>query len=76
MGSVLLVEWTQLIAIYYLELQQRHEQVYNIPDRQTLIKYRIYPYRHIFVYLYSGCTVTASEKDNMEEREEIRCSHE
>ena len=26
-----------------------------------MIKYRIYPYRHIFVYFYSGCTVAASE---------------
>ena len=28
----------------------------------TLIIYGIYHYRHIFVYLYSGCTVTASDR--------------
>jgi hypothetical protein len=59
---MLLVKRTQLIAISYLEHQQRREKVYNMPERLTLIKYRIYPYRHIFVYLYSGCTVAASER--------------
>jgi hypothetical protein len=59
---MLLVERTQLIAISYLKHQQRREKVYNMPGRLTLIKYRIYPYRHIFVYLYSGCTVAASER--------------
>ena len=28
----------------------------------TLIKFRTYPYRHIFVYLYFGYTVTASKR--------------
>ena len=49
-GSMLLVERTQLIAISYLEHQQRREKVYNMPEQLTLIKYRIYPYRHIFTY--------------------------
>ena len=40
---MLLVERTQLIAISYLEHQQRREKVYNMPERLTLIKYRIYP---------------------------------
>ncbi len=42
--------------------QQRREKVYNMPERLIFIKYRIYPYRHIFVYLFSGCTVAASER--------------
>ncbi len=58
---MLLVKRTQLIAISYLEHQQRREKVYHMPERLTLIEYRIYPYRHIFVYLYSGCTVAVSK---------------
>ena len=53
---------TELIAISYLEHLQRPKMLYNMPEWLILIKYPIYPYRHIFVDLYSGCTVTASEK--------------
>jgi hypothetical protein len=60
MHSMVLVKKTQPITIFNLEHQQRREKVYNMPERLTLIKYRIYPYRHIFVYLYSGCIVAAS----------------
>ncbi len=58
---MLLEESTQLIAISYLEHQQRRKKIYNIPKRLTFIKYRLYPHRHIFVYLQYGCTVAASE---------------
>ena len=51
---MLLVKRTQLIAISYLEHQQRREKVCNMPKRLTLIKYSFYSYRHIFVYLYSA----------------------
>jgi hypothetical protein len=59
---MLLVKRTQLIAISYLEHPQPSEKIYNMPERLTLIKYRIHPHRHIFVYLYSGCIVAASER--------------
>ncbi len=36
--------------------------VYNMPERLTLIKYCNYPYRLIFVHLWFGCRVTASER--------------
>jgi len=57
-GSVLLLKRTQLTAISYLK-QQPFEKVCIMSERLTL-KYRVNPYRHIFVYLYSGCTVVAS----------------
>ena len=41
---MLLVKRAQLIAISYLEPQQRREKIYNMPEQLTLIKYRIYPY--------------------------------
>jgi hypothetical protein len=60
-GSMLL-ERTQLIVISNLEHQQRCERFATCHERLTLIKSRIYPYRHIFAHLYSGCTVAASER--------------
>jgi len=50
MGSMLLVERTQLIAIFYLEHQQWREKILNMPDRLTLIKY---PYAMISISLFT-----------------------
>jgi hypothetical protein len=36
----------------------------------------LYPDKHIFVYIYSGRIVAASEGTTLKEREEILCSHE
>jgi hypothetical protein len=48
----------------------------SMPERLTLIKDRIYPYRHIFVFRYSGCTVGASESTTWKNGKKILCSHE
>jgi hypothetical protein len=35
----------------------------------------IYHYRHIFVYLYFGCTVAAAERATLKNGKKIPCSH-
>ena len=47
-------------CIATVEGLQRHG-AYNMPERLTLSNI-VYPYRHIFIYLYSGCAVAASER--------------
>ena len=37
-------------ALVCHERRRRRKKVYNMPEQLTLIKYRIYPYRHIFTY--------------------------
>jgi hypothetical protein len=50
-----------MLSYFLLKIAKRHEKVYNVPERPTLIKYRIYP-EVISLFTNSGCTGTPSER--------------